>query len=86
MGSQGNLGVTRLAPDGSYDCTFYGCFHMYGLDAGWEYSHATALDGGRPLLVGTRAGNWAVVRLTNALVFRDGFGNGSTSAWSPSAP
>ena len=85
-GSQGNLGVARLLPDGSYDCSFYGCFHMYDLDAGWEYSHATTLDGGRPLLVGSRVGDWAVVRLTNALVFRDGFENGSTSAWSLTHP
>jgi uncharacterized delta-60 repeat protein len=84
-GSQGNLGVARLLPDGRYDCTFHGCFHMYNLDAGWEYSDATALDGGRPLLVGTRAGDWAIIRLTNTLVFRDGFENGSTSAWSSAA-
>lgn len=82
LGAQGNLGVARLLRSGAYDFTFRGGFHMYDLDAGWEYSQSAILDGGRPLLVGTREGDWAIVRLTNALVFRDGFENGSTSAWS----
>jgi uncharacterized delta-60 repeat protein len=80
-GSQGNLGVTRLLPSGAFDCSFYGCFHMYDLDPGWESSHAAALDGGRPLLVGTRDGQWAIVRLTNALILRDGFESADLRAW-----
>ncbi len=80
-GSQGNLGVARLLPSGVYDCGFYGCFHMYDLAPGWEYSHATALDGGRPLLVGTREGDWAIVRLTNALILRDGFESADLRGW-----
>ena len=80
-GSQGNLGVARVLPSGAYDCSFYGCFHMYDLDPGWETSHAAALDGGRPLLVGTREGDWAIVRLTNALILRDGFESADLRAW-----
>ena len=82
LGSQGNLGVTRLLPSGAYDCSFYGCFHMYDLDPAWEYTHRATLEGGRPLLIGTRDGDWALVRLTNALVFRDGFESGVTFFWS----
>jgi len=82
-GGDGLLGIARLLPSGAFDPTFFGGgFYSWNLDPGWETVEAAALDGGRPVLVGTRNGAWATVRLTNALIFRDGFESGSTHAWS----
>ncbi len=87
-GNSGDLGVARLLPTGARDPAFYygSGFHLYNLAPGWESTQSVALDVGRPLLVGTRNGAWALVRLTNALLFSDGFENATTSAWSGTAP
>ena len=53
---------------------------------GFDGAFALALSGGRPVAAGYAqtqdAGfRMAVVRLTNALIFRDGFERGSTASW-----
>lgn len=85
FGVLGGLGAARLLPSGAFDVTFSGGYHHYDLDPGWETTETTTLDGGRPVLVGNRTGLWAIVRLTNALIFRDDFGTGNTLGWSLSA-
>lgn len=83
FGVLGGLGAARLLPSGAFDLAFHSSgYHHYDLDPGWETTETTALDGGRPLLVGMRTGDWAIVRLTNALVFSDGFESGNAAAWS----
>ena len=75
--------MARLLANGALDPTFCcGGFYLFDLDPGWETVEAATLDGGRPVLAGTRNGTWATIRLTNALIFRDGFESGSTHAWS----
>jgi uncharacterized delta-60 repeat protein len=49
------------------------------------YTRSAALSGGRIVVVGDTLDpdrNWLVLRLTNSLIFRDGFETGDTRGWS----
>lgn len=83
----GDLGVARLLPNGSFDSGFKGGgYYLYNLSNGWDEIVATTLFGGRPVLAGQRDGVWELVRLQENLIFRDGFESGDASRWSASVP
>jgi len=84
----GDLGVARLLPNGSFDAGFKGGgYYLYNnLSSGWDEAVATTLFGGRPVVTGQRDGVWELVRLQENLIFRDGFEVGSTGQWSSAAP
>lgn len=85
----GFLFVRRLAT-GAADTSFDGNgVQLVEIDVvpnGWDQGLALTLSGGKPVAVGhsqTQSGGqrFALVRLTNALIFADGFELGSTWAW-----
>jgi hypothetical protein len=85
----GFLFVRRLAtgvPDTSFDGDGVQRVEIDVVANGWDQGLALTLAGGKPQAVGhsqTQSGGqrFALVRLTNALIFADGFELGSTWAW-----
>jgi hypothetical protein len=86
----GGFFVARLLRDGELDDSFDdNGVKRVEIDAvpnGYDSGLGVALSGGRPLLVGYHETDgpgtrMAVVRLTNALIFTDGFERGSTGGW-----
>lgn len=86
----GGFFFARLLPTGALDDGFDdNGVKRVEVDAvanGWDQGFALALSGGRPLAAGhsqTQSGGqrFALVRLTNALIFADGFEVGSTGSW-----
>lgn len=86
----GGFFLARLLPTGVLDASFDGNgLKRVEIDAVADANDAgigVTLAGGRPVAVGrsatTQAGQrFATVRLTNDLLFTDGFERGSTSAW-----
>ena len=81
--------LVRLLADGTLDSTFddNGRKHVeFDLEpAGRDYATAMTLSGGRIVAVGAaligQAGNLALVRTSNTLVFTDGFERGTTAGW-----
>jgi uncharacterized delta-60 repeat protein len=90
--------ANRSTRDGADDITYHlNTVHIVPIDAGGfdsDRAHAVTLQGGRLVLAGdvdTGEGpqpvhSGAIVRLTSALVFTDGFERGSTDGWSAKAP
>lgn len=81
--------LVRLLPGGTLDSSFdgNGRKHVeFDLQPNArDYAVAMTLSGGRLVAVGTAmdgpAGNVAVVRTSNALIFTDGFERGSSNSW-----
>ncbi len=86
--------ATRLLPSGAVD-PLYGVAgvasfspSVQGFGSGHGVAAAT-LWSGRLVMVGTVTNgseDWLAVRLTNALIFRDGFETGTTGLWSAAVP
>lgn len=86
----GGFFLARLLPTGALDASFDGNgLKRVEIDAEPDANDAgigLTLSGGRPVAVGrsatTQAGHrFATVRLTNDLIFTDGFERGSTASW-----
>jgi uncharacterized delta-60 repeat protein len=98
-GDAGNVmdvGVARILAQSGLDTTFGGqgtgkrTFDMppVGNGTGSDEFHCLTLSAGKPVLVGSghysgQDWDFSFRRLTNALVFADGFESGGTSFWSP---
>ncbi len=89
-----DVGVARVLADSGLDTTFGGLgtgkrvFDMppVGNDDGSDEIHCLTLPGGKPVLVGSghySGSDWdfSFRRLSNALVFQDGFESGTTAFW-----
>ena len=81
--------LVRLLTDGTLDTTFddNGRKHVeFDLEpTGRDFATAMTLSGGRIVAVGAamigQAGNLALVRTSNALIFTDGFERGTDNSW-----
>lgn len=72
--------------DSTFDSNGIQAVEIDAVENGWDQGFALTLSGGRPLAAGhseTQSGGqrFALVRLTNALIFADGFDLGTTWAW-----
>ncbi|MEO7795071.1 MAG: hypothetical protein ABIV06_09895 [Thermoanaerobaculia bacterium] len=86
----GGFLVARRLSTGGVDTTFSGDgvqrVEVDDVTNGWDQGLALTLSGGKPVAAGhsqtvTGGQRFALVRLTNALIFADGFELGTTAAW-----